>query len=431
MKKVVFLILLISACFSVPMLAQDSPESVFVPMSGNGYVLNNMAGAHLSKHGIVKWTAPDAYAAAFFRVNSPGKLKISLKAKVESGSSKLRVTVLNKKVTVNVSDQEWQIIPVGTFKVTEPGYVAVTIEGQKKSGVVYADISDIVVEAPAATEPMNFVRDFSDHFGRRGPSVHLKYTLPEEDVEYFYTEVTVPANQDVIGSYFMAAGFGEGYFGMQVNSESERRILFSVWSPFDTQDPKNIPDDQKIRMMRKGEGVHVGEFGNEGSGGQSYLVYPWESENTYRFLTRIYPDGEGNTIYTGYFYATDESRWRLIASFKRPKTDTWYKHAHSFLENFIPENGCLTRSAFYGNQWARTAKGEWVEVTDATFTYDNTAAKKMRMDYSGGESKGYFYLQNGGFFNKYTDYGTVFKRTKKGEQPKVSLPFLEEIPSVE
>ena len=69
----------------------------------------------------------------------------------------------------------------------------------------------------------------------------------------------------------MVNGFGEGYFGMQCNSETERRILFSVWSPFDTQEPKLIPDSLKIKLLRKGEGVYIGEFGNEGSGGKSFL----------------------------------------------------------------------------------------------------------------------------------------------------------------
>lgn len=53
----------------------------------------------------------------------------------------------------------------------------------------------------------------------------------------------------------MANGFGEGYFGMQVNSETERRILFSVWSPFKTDNPKEIPDDHKITLNKVGQQV--------------------------------------------------------------------------------------------------------------------------------------------------------------------------------
>ncbi len=62
----------------------------------------------------------------------------------------------------------------------------------------------------------------------------------------------------MIGSYFMANGFGQGYFGIQVNSASERRILFSVWSPFSTNNPREIPDDQRITLLKKGEPVHAG-----------------------------------------------------------------------------------------------------------------------------------------------------------------------------
>jgi len=62
-------------------------------------------------------------------------------------------------------------------------------------------------------------------------------------VHYWYSELKVPKGQDTVGAYFMANGFNHGYFGMQVNSETERRIIFSVWSPFKTDNPKEIPED--------------------------------------------------------------------------------------------------------------------------------------------------------------------------------------------
>lgn len=33
-------------------------------------------------------------------------------------------------------------------------------------------------------------------------------------MEWFYNEVTVPKGYDAIGTYAMAIGFGEGYFGI-------------------------------------------------------------------------------------------------------------------------------------------------------------------------------------------------------------------------
>ena len=97
------------------------------------------------------------------------------------------------------------------------------------------------------------------------------------EIVYFYNEITIPEGEDVVGSYFMANGFAEGYFGIQVNSSSERRILFSVWSPYKTNNPREIPEDQRIRLLKKGEQVHAGKFGGEGSGGQSYRKYLWKA----------------------------------------------------------------------------------------------------------------------------------------------------------
>ena len=170
------------------------------------------------------------------------------------------------------------------------------MQGISKQGENFGEIQQLI--ADQVTGKSNYVKDFSDYWGRRGPSVHMVYALPIGDTEWFYNEVTVPKEGETMHSYYMVAGFGEGYFGMQYNSPTERRVLFSVWSPFDTQDPKLIPDDQKIKLLRKGKDVHIGEFGNEGSGGQSYLKYPWKAGETYKFLMQVHPDGKGNTTYT-------------------------------------------------------------------------------------------------------------------------------------
>ena len=246
----------------------------------------------------------------------------------------------------------------------------------------------------------------------------------DKNIEWFYNEITVPQGDDVLGSYYMANGFAEGYFGIQVNSETERRILFSVWSPFHTDDPKQIPEDQKIVLLKKGDGVYTGEFGNEGSGGQSFLRYNWKAGNTYGFLLRGVPDGAAHTIYTAYFFAPEKGEWMLIASFRRPKLATHLKKLHSFLENFIPEQGNKERKVLFSNQWARDTDGNWHELTKARFTGDNTAAKRYRMDYAGGLLNGTFYLRNCGFFSKYTPLQTSYERKPANRLPQINLNAL-------
>ena len=222
----------------------------------------------------------------------------------------------------------------------------------------------------------------------------------------------------------MANGFGEGYFGIQVNSATERRILFSVWSPYKTDKPSEIPEDQKIILLKKGNDVHGGAFGNEGSGGQSYRIYHWKSGTTYRFLLKGIPSENNSTDYSAYFYAPEIGKWELIASFRRPKTTTYLKRPHSFLENFIPQNGNLTRMAYYSNQWVYNTSGQWIELTRAKFTADATARKEARLDYAGGSEGDKFYLKNCGFFDEKTLIDSSFSRTGKGQKPQIDFTSL-------
>lgn len=394
----------------------------YVSLAGNAYITSPEKNASITGHGLTRWTNPGTVVSVYFYMPRKGTYGLAIRAK---GESKIEVKCNKMKSLLSLHSPEWQEIPAGQFKVAKPGYVKVDLQGVEKSGETFGEVSDVIVYG---VEEMVYVKDFSTYWGRRGPSVHINYVMPKEPVEWFYNEVTVPKSGEVLASYYMANGFGEGYFGMQFNSPTERRILFSVWSPFDTQDPKKIPDEYRIKMLRRGEDVHIGEFGNEGSGGQSYLKYNWKAGVTYPFLMQVHPDGKGNTVYTAYFYATDEGRWRLIASFQRPKTDTWYKRPHSFLENFSPEQGYLTRWVLFNNQWVRSADGQWKELTEARFSHDATAGAGVRRDYQGGTNgKKGFYLKNCGFFNEPTAGGTKFERPASGKHPEIDFESLEKL----
>lgn len=397
-------------------------QTLHIRLSGNAYVTSGPDGARIGKDGLENWTSPESVVSTYFYLHVPQTFSLSMKAK---GHSTVVVNAGGSSFTVEIDSDDFAVIPVGDVVVSSPGYVRVDLRGLDKSGAVFGWVEEII--AANVTGEYNYVYDFSDYWGRRGPSVHMGYTLPEGDTEWFYNEIMVPKEGEVMHSYYMAAGFDEGYFGMQTNSSTERRILFSVWSPYDTQNPNDIPEEYRIRMLRRGEGVHIGEFGNEGSGGQSYLRYMWKADVVYKFLMQVRPDGKGNTVYTAYFFATDEDRWRLIASFLRPKTDTWYKRPHSFLENFSPQQGYLARKVLYTNQWSRSRTGTWTRLTTGRFTHDATAKAGVRLDFQGGVEGDFFYLKMGGFFNESVPMGTIFERTAVGNQPVIDFDALEKL----
>lgn len=428
------LLLMAGSCTTLS--KQDNTEEISVERlnftdsiqpGGNSWVVNEVKdNRHLiSDKGIRNWNDTNTIIRTYFKTDQTGQLNVGLNLKVSDGTSKIRVSLNGTTKEVQVSNHDFKTVDVGVFKITTPGYHFVELEGLEKNATNFADVNEVLLGGPVANGKLTYVKeDF--YWGRRGPSVHLSYTAPENtDILWFYNEITVPENEDVIGSYYMANGFGEGYFGMQVNSETERRVLFSVWSPFETQDPKSIPEEYRIILLGKGEGVTTGEFGNEGSGGQSYKVFDWKAGNTYKFLLKGQPSVNNSTDYTAYFYEVETEKWNLIASFRRPHTSTYLKRPHSFLENFRTEVGHISRMGEYTNQWIMDAKGEWHELTKAKFTADATARKGSREDYAGGADGNKFFMKNCGFFNERTTMDTFHERIANGVAPEIDFSLLE------
>ncbi len=221
----------------------------------------------------------------------------------------------------------------------------------------------------------------------------------------------------------MACGFARGYFGIQVNSETERRVIFSVWDAGkEAADRNKVADSNKVQLMAKGEDVFADGFGNEGTGGHSHWVYPWKTGQTYKLMVTVLPDSATQTtIYTGYFFVPGEQKWKLIASFKAPHDGQTLHSLYSFNEDFVGLNGQLQRKAFFGNQWVQKENGQWKELTQSTFSYDVTGKAGDRIDYGGGVEDGKFYLWNGGFQKATAKYGDVFNRAATNQRPMVDL----------
>ena len=401
-------------------------ERISVPIGGNSWVKDGKQ-EKVNASGLLFWNSKEAVIHTYVRFTKPGKVKFFLHASVE-GRSTVSVTILGERKEIIMDQAEQKDYHAGEWEIKKPGYLKIELKGITKTSGLFASPTDWILEGDGIDSSISFVKDNKDNYfywGRRGPSVHLNYPIPaDEQIEWFYNEVTVPVNQDVIGSYFMANGFAEGYFGMQVNSDQERRILFSVWSPFKTDDPKSIPKDKQILLLKKGEGVHTGEFGNEGSGGQSYLKYSWKAGNTYKFLLQGKPSEDSTTTYTAYFFAPESNKWSLIACFKRPKTQTYLKRPHSFLENFITETGDIGRMVYFGNQWFCNSAGKWTTIDQAKFSADATARKGYRMDYAGGKEGKLFFLRNCGFFDMLTEIGTEFVRDADKVAPQIDFSKL-------
>jgi Domain of unknown function (DUF3472)/Domain of unknown function (DUF5077) len=305
----------------------------------------------------------------------------------------------------------------GSFTLTAPGYAKFVLENLNAAGTPAGRIEALELEGPAM-EGAHFNTDPR----RNAASVHLSFPTPEgAEITAFYNEVTAVA--DPVHSYYMACGFSRGYFGMQVNSLTERRIIFSVWDAGSGQDAKDrstVAEELHTSLVAKGEGVHASVFGNEGTGGHSHFKYPWKTGEKQKFVVTVKPEGTF-TDYTGYWFHPEEQQWKLLVRFHAPKDGKYLRGLYSFSENFSGDTGNVVRKALYGNQWIQTSDGAWTELTRATFSHDPTG-KAARLDRFMGVEGGQFFLSHGGFVDGFTKYGTLFDRPGGGPAPVLKLP---------
>lgn len=407
---------------------REKKAEIFIPAAGNSWYIKYPPDPRvISNQGVTGWADITKPVKTFFRTDTGGTLNVSVIARVRSGSSVLKVGVDDSDGSeITIENTDFDTISAGEYTIKEKGYHNISLKGVSKTSAMIAEVKGFIISGSACRGKVTRVKD-DFYFGRRGPSVHLRYDVPAGigDVEYFYNEITVPEGSDIIGSFFMANGFADGYFGIQVNSPKQRRVLFSVWSPYQTDVPGEVPPEYRIKVMDRGPTVFAREFGNEGSGGQSYLEFNWAAGTTYKFLLKAEPAQNASTDYTAWFYTPETGKWNLIATFRRPRTYSYLTRLYSFLENFVPETGYIARSANYSNQWVRDRSGKWHELTKAKFTADATAMKDSRLDYAGGIGIDGFFLRNCGFFDDTTTMNRDFVRTASGYEPDINFRQLE------
>lgn len=361
---------------------QQQPLPYQLSLAANSWVEGDASATAtiVTEQGIQNWQHSDDVLAVYLHLPQTGQLELALTGKVSQGESKLEVSLGEQRRTVTISSTASQQHAVGSFQVAQSGYQKILLRGLSSSSQTFAELTQLNFGGSAAANA-SYIKD-EVYWGRRGPSVHLSYQLPQNTaVRWFYSEMEIPSGSDTLGSYFMANGFADGYLGIQVNSATERRVLFSVWSPYQT-------------------------------------------DTRYGFLLKAEPQADNHTHYSAWFYPPELGQWQLIASFSRPDTQRNIERPHSFLENFIPETGDTSRKVYFPSQWFADAEGNWTQNRKASFSVDNTGDRGNRLDYKGGLTERGFLLQNCGFFSETTAAGTEWQLPANSNAPKIEFAAL-------
>lgn len=365
------------------------------------------------RSGLRGWNDPKTKVVWYGKLLKTGKVLVTVKldpVKPMATSYRLK---FNGSTHASQSDKIG-MFSFGEFDVRKPGYQAFELEAVGKPGEPLGVPQTLFLSGPA-TEGAQF----NLKPRRNAASVHLGYpTLADAKITAFYCEVD--PKTDPTHTFYMACGFRRGYFGMQVNSPTERRVIFSIWdSGNEAVDRDKVKEEDRVKLLGKGDGVYASDFGNEGTGGHSHLKYNWKMGQTFKFLVTAKPEGT-TTTYTSYFWFPDRKAWSMISSFRAPKDGGYLKGLHSFNENFWGTNGNLKRRAEYKNQWIKTEDGTWTELTKARFTCDPTG-RADRFDYAAAPVRQGFFLQNGGFEDNGIKFGNEIERSTVGKPP-TNLP---------
>ena len=221
-------------------------------------------------------------------------------------------------------------------------------------------------------------------------SVHLSYSdVPDSTA--FYNEVKV--EQSAPGTYFCVCGFSRGYYGIQELYDGRKVVIFSVWDPGNQNNPNEVDETQRVKLLHNDPTVRVKRFGNEGTGGQSFLDFNWKVGETYRFIVSAKRNND-RTEYASFFYHPDKQTWLHLVTFSTLTPDTSLKGYYAFVEDFRRnrESATMTRTAVYPNGWVRLTDGNWQPIAKARFTGDSNPV----MNINAGLKNEQFYLSTGG-----------------------------------
>ena len=181
---------------------------------------------------------------------------------------------------------------------------------------------------------------------------HLWWNLEKQDKAVcLYGEITVLATHPAV--YYCGANWhpGEaagGYCGIQDNSPTERRTIFSIWDTSPTLHPQTTKADPQTVFNR---------FGGEGEGAHSHMPWDWKVGDTFQFFVRKQPGAAAGTTDAAYYiFDRKAKKWRHSATITCPNGDKKTEASvatigggavASFLENYLGKDRDIAKLALY------------------------------------------------------------------------------------
>lgn len=255
---------------------------------------------------------------------------------------------------------------------------------------------------------------------RQCRSVHLRFSKIPEASKAIYVESSAVKSSP--GTYFCASSFNDGYIGFQEQSNGKKVIIFSIWDPVAHGDnPNDVPEHERVKLITKGKDTRDGRFGNEGTGGQSFIDYDWKIGEKMKFLVIRKPVNDKFKQISGYFYDNKARKWQLISCWQTHRSEKEFSYSTSFVEDFFRnyESAKQTREGAFGPTFAYSMQNKWVSTREGTFTGDSNPSKAVKATLN--EKTGQFHISTGGDIKEENDF-KLFTSKRLPESVKLTPP---------
>lgn len=260
---------------------------------------------------------------------------------------------------------------------------------------------------------------------RQCTSVHLSYKPVIPSHTAAYTEMVI--EKSAPGTYFACNNFSNGYIGVQElpatkpDGSHVRVAIFSIWDAKDSGDnPHAAPEEERAKLIARGEKVRTERFGGEGTGGKSMRFFDWKEGEVIRTLVIEKPDGEDFRQIAGYIMNPQTGKWELMSCWRVQAVRRGLGGGCGFVEDFRRnvESIGFERRATFGPAFRWDGK-EWSQASEFTFTRD--ANPNMNINCRFNPERGYFSLATGGSIKPEADFAPYDTR-KLDPLPQIAPP---------
>lgn len=295
---------------------------------------------------------------------------------------------------------------------------------------IYTLMTGLLVLAACCTQEAQADR-YSDYWlpenmaKRQCASVHLGYGPAMPHHTAAYQEAVI--EKSAPGTYFACNNFGNGYIGVQElaqkdeNGQPKRVAIFSIWDAKDSGDnPHAAPEEERAKLVQRGEGVMTTRFGGEGTGGKSMRRFDWKEGDVIRTLVVEHADGPDFRQIAGYIFDPAKQEWTLMSCWRVQALRRGLGGGCGFVEDFKRDvkSKEFERRATFGPALRWDGK-QWHNATQFRFTRDGNPLKEINCRIN--PERGYYSLATGGNIKEEADF-PVFTTKPLPNQPAVEMP---------